>query len=85
MPSSSAGQLRLSNPHAHAHALAHARAHALALTPDPHPRLAARPDGRCHVYTSNVDGHFRRFAALGARLHEIHGCTEDWMCARLLA
>ena len=44
-------------------------------------RVAARPDGRCYVYTSNVDGHFRRSAVLGARLHEIHGCTEDWMCA----
>ena len=29
---------------------------------------------RCHtVYTSNVDGLFRRFQTLRARLHEIHG------------
>ena len=31
-------------------------------------------DATC-VYTSNVDGLFRRFQTLRARLHEIHGCV----------
>jgi len=33
------------------------------------------------VYTSNVDGHFRRWPQLRQRLFEIHGCVEEWMCA----
>lgn len=36
-------------------------------------------DSTC-VYTSNVDGHFRRFDRLSARLFEIHGCVEEWCC-----
>ena len=32
------------------------------------------------VYTSNVDGHFRRFATLSQHLTEIHGCAEEWAC-----
>lgn len=38
-----------------------------------------------HVYTSNVDGHFRRFPRLAKRLAEIHGCCEDdkeFLCVR---
>jgi NAD-dependent SIR2 family protein deacetylase len=33
-----------------------------------------------YVYTSNVDGHFRRFPGLAHSLCEIHGCAEDWVC-----
>lgn len=40
-------------------------------------------DSTC-VYTSNVDGLFRRFPTLGARLHEIHGCAEEWACGSSL-
>lgn len=39
--------------------------------------------GRAYVYTSNVDGHFRRLAPLP--LFEIHGCLEEWMCSSQLA
>lgn len=34
-----------------------------------------------HVYTSNVDGHFRRFNMLQAVLTEIHGCAEESVCS----
>lgn len=36
------------------------------------------------VYTSNVDGLFRRHASLRANLVEIHGCVEEWMCTASL-
>jgi NAD-dependent SIR2 family protein deacetylase len=42
---------------------------------------ASKPRGHTCVYTSNVDGLFRRFATLAERLHEIHGCLEEWMCS----
>lgn len=42
---------------------------------------SGRPAGSCYVYTSNVDGHFRRWPSLRRRLHEIHGCLEEWMCS----
>ena len=42
--------------------------------------FAARPAANTAVYTSNVDGHFRRFGRLSQRLCEIHGCVEEWMC-----
>lgn len=32
------------------------------------------------VYTSNVDGFFRRFPSLATNLCEIHGCVEEWVC-----
>jgi NAD-dependent SIR2 family protein deacetylase len=34
-----------------------------------------------HVYTSNVDGHFRRFDKLRSGLTEIHGCAEESVCS----
>lgn len=43
--------------------------------------FAARPSVNTAVYTSNVDGHFRRFGRLSERLCEIHGCVEEWMCS----
>ena len=42
--------------------------------------LSTKARGNCYVYTSNVDGHFRRFPTLGRQLCEIHGCVEEWMC-----
>ena len=36
---------------------------------------ASKPSGCTCVYTSNVDGLFRRFPTLRANLHEIHGCV----------
>ena len=42
---------------------------------------ASLPRGRTCVYSSNVDGLFRRLPALRAsHLHEIHGCVEEWVC-----
>ena len=41
---------------------------------------ASKPPGNTAVYTSNVDGHFRRYPTLSKRLCEIHGCVEEWMC-----
>lgn len=43
--------------------------------------LSQKPDGQTYIYTSNVDGHFRRWPVLRQRLHEIHGCLEEWMCS----
>lgn len=40
--------------------------------------------GRVHVYTSNVDGHFRRISP-AIPTFEIHGCLEEWMCSSRLA
>lgn len=34
-----------------------------------------------YVYTSNVDGHFRRYDKLSQQLAEIHGCATEWVCA----
>lgn len=34
-----------------------------------------------HVYTSNVDGHFRRYSKLAGHLTEIHGCCEESVCS----
>ena len=45
---------------------------------------ASKPPNQSCVYTSNVDGLFRRFPALAARLHEIHGCVEEWACGSSL-
>ena len=35
----------------------------------------------CWVYSSNVDGHFRRFSSFGNCLCEIHGFGGQWRCA----
>jgi NAD-dependent SIR2 family protein deacetylase len=44
-------------------------------------RICASKSSQCTcVYTSNVDGHFRRFETLSRRLYEIHGCVEEWAC-----
>jgi len=40
----------------------------------------SKPQGHTAVYTSNVDGHFRRFPMLSQQLCEIHGCVEEWAC-----
>ena len=45
---------------------------------------ASKPPNQSCVYTSNVDGLFRRFPALASRLHEIHGCVEEWACGSSL-
>ena len=45
---------------------------------------ASRQPGNTCVYTSNVDGLFRRFPTLRAQLHEIHGCVEEWACSAAL-
>ena len=42
--------------------------------------LSARPPHATATYTSNVDGHLRRFSALRRNLCEVHGCLEEWMC-----
>ena len=34
-----------------------------------------------YVYTSNVDGYFRKFDRLGNFLTEIHGCVEESVCS----
>lgn len=39
---------------------------------------------RCCVYTSNVDGHFRRYAKLNENLCEMHGCVEESVCSSSL-
>ena len=47
---------------------------------------ACKPPDNVATYTSNVDGHFRRFASLSRKLTEIHGCAEEWVCgATMLA
>lgn len=40
-------------------------------------------NGRAYVYTSNVDGHFRR--ATDIPTFEVHGCCGEWMCSSRLA
>ena len=45
---------------------------------------AAKRTGNTCVYTSNVDGLFRRFPTMQSQLHEIHGCVEEWMCGSSL-
>ena len=42
---------------------------------------ATKAQGASCVYTSNVDGLFRRFATLRSNLVEIHGCIEEWTCS----
>ena len=37
-----------------------------------------------YVYTSNVDGHFRRFDCLNSNLCEMHGCVEESVCSSSL-
>eukprot|EP00762_Andalucia_godoyi_P002449 ANDGO_02655.mRNA.1 hypothetical protein SDRG_01321 len=34
-----------------------------------------------YIYTSNVDGHFRRIAQYGVDMAEIHGSVCEWQCA----
>jgi len=46
--------------------------------------VSALPARQSYVYTSNVDGHFRRWPGLRRQLHEIHGCLEEWMCSSSL-
>jgi hypothetical protein len=39
---------------------------------------------RYFLYTSNIDGHFRRGGRFPSqRLYEIHGCNLDWQCGRV--
>lgn len=48
------------------------------------PKLSRPPShlpNSTHVYTSNVDGHFRRFEKLRSGLTEIHGCAEESVCS----
>lgn len=42
--------------------------------------MASKEPSNIATYTSNVDGHFRRFPSLSHRLCEIHGCAEEWAC-----
>lgn len=35
----------------------------------------------CWVYTSNVDGHFKRFKSLVGRVCEIHGTADEYICS----
>ncbi|CAM9151540.1 unnamed protein product, partial [Ectocarpus fasciculatus] len=37
-----------------------------------------------YVYSSNVDGHFRRFDNLSGHLCEMHGCVEESVCSSSL-
>ena len=37
-----------------------------------------------YVYSSNVDGHFRRFQNLRNHLCEVHGCVEESVCSSSL-
>ena len=42
--------------------------------------VSEKAQGHSYVYTSNVDGHFRRYSRLAENLHEIHGSIEEWLC-----
>uniref|UniRef100_A0A0G4H329 Deacetylase sirtuin-type domain-containing protein n=1 Tax=Chromera velia CCMP2878 TaxID=1169474 RepID=A0A0G4H329_9ALVE len=39
---------------------------------------------RWYVYTSNVDGAFRKFPLMSSQLCEIHGCVEEWCCSAFM-